>query len=45
MEHVHVAPSAGRVLAMWLQVGEQVAARSVLAEVADPAVLPVPAAG
>ena len=45
MEHVHVAPSAGRVLALWVQVGEQVAARSVLAEVADLTVMPVAAAG
>ena len=33
MEHVHLAPCAGRVLALLASLGEQVAARRVLAEV------------
>jgi len=35
MEHVHGAPRAGRLRALQVRVGDQVAARQVLAEVAD----------
>jgi pyruvate/2-oxoglutarate dehydrogenase complex dihydrolipoamide acyltransferase (E2) component len=35
MEHVHCAPRAGRVVALHVAVGAQVAARHVVAEVTD----------
>jgi geranyl-CoA carboxylase alpha subunit len=35
MEHVHCAPRAGRVAALHVAVGAQVAARHVVAEIAD----------
>ena len=37
MEHVHAAPRAGRVTALHVSLGEQVASRRVLAEVDDAA--------
>jgi geranyl-CoA carboxylase alpha subunit len=35
MEHIHAAPRAGRLVALHVKAGDQIAAQRVVAEIAD----------